>query len=547
MRKKVIAYFRMSDDEQVNSIERQRQTYKTWLKNNPADYECLGEYIERGKSGDACVTRPIQAELLTKISDKEIKPDLLWVSESSRWGRFDTNYKYKFVLPLKKAGIKLQSNQQEIDFSKPESDLLYDVSQSMSYIENYQRAERVTSGIAVLVEKKELPLHTCYGLIKDGKKLKLDNDKAEIVRKMFARYLERGSINNVVYWLNHEVKIPSPTGKKWSLATVRDLLRNPKVSGHYVYGRRRTGKIFHYDNSLLPKQRHEDEKGTSLPQKQYFIEYAPEIVEPIIDLETWGKTQLLLIEKTQPTQRLKGKKHKYTGVLRCRCGSVMRGRKRGPLVEYTCTHGNAGGCTSIVHYEVNLNNFISETLKQMTDEDAVYNVLYAQNKSTDDNEQELSELREKYARGQQRLYDLEGMLPDGFTDKLRELKKEIDIKERRSKTVLDLTKLRLAAAETARHYKEVFKDATDASELSREQIQEHFKSITVELTRVQSQTGKRKYSSINRLLIHTYMGKENTDGDNGYNVSPLDAISYLEWTVNVPLPLKFARCIPDPF
>ena len=417
----------------------------------------------------------------------------------------------------------------------------------MSYIENYQRAERVTSGIAVLVEKKELPLHTCYGLIKDGKKLKLDKEKAEIVRRMFARYLERGSINNVVYWLNHEVKIPSPTGKKWSRVTVRDLLKNPKVAGHYCYGRRRTGKIFHYDNSLLPKQRQEDEKGTSLPQKEYFIEYAPEIVEPIIDLETWGKTQLLLIEKTQPTQRLKGKKHKYTGVLRCRCGSCLRGRRRGPVVEYTCTHGAAGGCTSIVHYEVNINEFISEVLAKMTDEDAVYDALYAQNKSSDENQKELSELREKYARGQQRLYDLEGMLPDGFADKLRELKKEIDIKERRAKSILDLTKLRLTAAEVASNYKRVFKDITDASQLTREQIQEYFKTINLELSRVKTQSGKRQHSAINRLFIHTYMGKDSTDRVVGYNTSPLEEISYLAWSVNVPLPLKFSRCIPDPF
>ena len=135
-------------------------------------------------------------------------------------------------------------------------------------------------------------------------------------------------------------------------------------------------------------------------------------------------------------------------------------------------------------------------------------------------------LREKYARGQQRLYDLEGMLPDGFTDKLRELKKEIDIKERRAKSVLDLTKLRLTAAEVASNYKRVFKDITDASQLTREQIQEYFKTINLELSRVKTQSGKRQHSAINRLLIHTYMGKDTTSGVVGYSVRRR---WYLEW------------------
>ena len=51
MSRSVIAYFRMSDDDQTNSIERQRQTYHTFLKNNQDDYESLGEFVEAGKSG----------------------------------------------------------------------------------------------------------------------------------------------------------------------------------------------------------------------------------------------------------------------------------------------------------------------------------------------------------------------------------------------------------------------------------------------------------------------------------------------------------------
>ena len=547
MSRSVIAYFRMSDDDQVNSIERQRQTYHTFLKNNQDDYESLGEFVEAGKSGDACVTRPVQDELLTKIEQKELKPDVLWVSESSRWGRFDTNYKYKFILPLKKAGIKLRANQQEIDFCKPESDLLYDVSQSMSYIENHQRAERVTSGIAVLVSQKKLSLAKCYGLKKAGSKLIQEPEEAEIVKRIFTRYLERGSLNNVVHWLNNELQIPSPCGAKWSLGTVRSIIRNPKISGHYVYGRRATGKIFCYDNSLLPKKRDEDDKGKETPQQNYFMEYAPEIVEPIIDLDTWAKAQLTAVENARPRQRLKGKKHKYTGVLLCRCDKPMRGRRRGPVIEYTCTHGRAGGCTSMVHYEVNMDTLIKDVVNQLTDPEEVYNKLYEQNESGEKAIDNLAKLKEQYATGQRRLNDLEGMLPDGFVTKLRNIKKEIDMLEQKSNTVLDLTKLRLAATESARYYRAKLDEAGAKPVLTTEFIRDTFKEIKLNLERVKSVTGKRQFCSIKSISISAYMGKSYTHETTGYPAYSHNVYKTVEFNVDVPLPLHFERCTPDPW
>ena len=173
---------------------------------------------------------------------------------------------------------------------------------------------------------------------------------------------------------------------------------------------RATGKIFCYDNSLLPKKRDEDDKGKETPQQNYFMEYAPEIVEPIIDLDTWAKAQLTAVENARPRQRLKGKKHKYTGVLLCRCDKPMRGRRRGPVIEYTCTHGRAGGCTSMVHYEVNMDTLIKDVVNQLTDPEEVYNKLYEQNESGEKAIDNLAKLKEQYATGQRRLNDLEGML-----------------------------------------------------------------------------------------------------------------------------------------
>lgn len=546
----VIAYLRMSDDDQTNSIERQRSTYQTFLKNNSDKYESLGEFTEEGKSGDACVTRPIQQRLLQQIENKELTIDNLWVSEASRWGRWDTSYKMKFVLPLKRAGIKLLTNSQTIDFQKPESDLLYDVSQSMSYIENHQRAERVTSGIAVLISKKELPLPPCYGLrrAESGNNLEKDPHQCRIVELIYKKYLQTESYNATVSYLNNDLKEPSPAGKKWSLQTVREILRNPKLSGHYTYGRRQTGKIFTLEvGSVLPTKRKEDEKGQVIHRPDYVMEYTPEIIEPIIDLETWGKVQLIAVKNTRPRRIAKQSRSKYTGTIICRCGKRMRGRRRNPEVEYACQIGAAGGCTGIAHYEKKLDIWMLPAIKSLTDEKSVYENLYRQNAPSEQLDAKLETLREKFRVGQNRLADLDGLLPDGFTENLREIKREIDVLTAKQHRTIDVDKLREIAAQTARTYKEILSNKSDDEILTKDFVRNYLKEIRLELTRVKSTNKTKNFTAINRLFISVYRGYDNAPVNTVRRVSPQSDIDTILLTVDVQLPPHFYRCEPHPF
>lgn len=201
----------------------------------------------------------------------------------------------------------------------------------------------------------------------------------------------------------------------------------------------------------------------------------------------------------------------------------------------------------MVHYEVNLDTLIKDVINQLTDPEEVYNKLYEQNESGEKAIDNLAKLKEQYATGQRRLNDLEGMLPDGFVTKLRNIKKEIDMLEQKSNTVLDLTKLRLAATESARYYRAKLDEAGDTPVLTADFIKDTFKQIKLNLERVKSVTGKRQFCSIKSISISAYMGKDYTPDNMVYPAYSHNVYKTVEFNVDVPLPLHFERCTPDPW
>ena len=414
-KKTIVAYFRRSTEDQENSIERQRVAFQTYIKSNQDVYECDPEiFIEDGVSGDSSVDRPIQNKLLENIQDGKIKPEELFIADSSRWGRFSTHHKARFTLPLKVAGVMIRTPSTLINFNDPTSDLLYDVHQNLSYIENHERSHRVVAGTAALVHNKQLKLQECYGLKEEDGKLVEDPEPAKVVRFIFNKFLQYGSRNKVVGLLNNVEKIPSPANKTWTIQTVISILKNSKYSGHYVYGVRSMGKIHSMDGSTIPKQRKEIDKGKVTKNENYFSEYAPELVEPIIDLPTWGAVQLLLVRTARPKGR--AKKKRYSGIFRCSCGCAMRGRTRNGTTVYACKTGRASGCSGAEFLETEIEDSLREFISVVESDNAVddlYHQHIQETATAEENKTELIKLLSQYQTAQKRLSDLDCLLPDG--------------------------------------------------------------------------------------------------------------------------------------
>jgi len=509
--KKIAAYYRRSTTDQENSIDRQRLAFKTFLKNSGEYQEDAEEFIEDGISGDSSVNRPVQGRLLQNIESDKLDIDELFVASTDRWGRFSTAYKAQFTLPLKRKSVALRTPTSVIDFNKPTDDLLYDLHCNLAYIDNHERSAKVTSGIASKALKKTLKLATCYGLRREGERLVIDEAKAEVVRLIYNKYLETGSKNKVTEFLNNELQVLSPAGKeKWNIKTVSQILTNPKLSGHFVFGRKSKGKLHSFDGTALPQQRQEDLKGKERRNDKFICTFTPDLIEPVIDLATYGQVQAKLIENTKPKQQPENRRHKFAGLLKCSCGRNMWAKRRGNHRVYVCPKGKIGGCCGGEFREHLIITAVLEAVKNnligADAENRIRKILQEQNSINSEDLLRLHDLENKYRVAGERLLDLESVLPDGFREQMRTLKVEIDTLKARisscNQTGIDTAD---EAKTLAQSYYELLSSKSDEELLQRDILEQYVTEIKLQY--VFQRSGQKIYSAIDAVTIWSSIGK----------------------------------------
>src|SRR5690606_172990 len=140
-------------------------------------------------------------------------------------------------------------------------------------------------------------------------------EQAEIVKLIYSLYThpdpdKRMGTGYIARYLNEVLKVPSATGNKWTIPTLRDLIRNPVYAGYVKWGAR-----------PLVKRR----MGASRPLKpmdEWIL--VKGLHPPLVDENTFRKAQEIMNEKAH----IRGPKRKVTnplaGLIRCGyCGRQM--------------------------------------------------------------------------------------------------------------------------------------------------------------------------------------------------------------------------------
>ena len=182
-----------------------------------------------------------------------------------------------------------------------------------------------------------------YGYIKDPNHknaLIVDEEAAEVVRDIFAKFLDGMSKNAIVQYLNeHGVLSPAAYKRErlglkyqnpgidpakrplWGAVTITTILKNRMYCGDMVQGRYRVKSYKIHVQEVVP----EDE--------WYIVENTH---EAIIDRDTFDKVQRLLLRDTR-TAPQKKQIYLFSGFLRCAdCGKAMTRSKVGGTVYYYC-------------------------------------------------------------------------------------------------------------------------------------------------------------------------------------------------------------------
>ena len=275
-RLKVAAYCRISTDheDQEQSLENQVAFYTNYVKRNPY-WKLVSVYTDRS-SGLHTKNRPGYQQLLKDCRRKKI--DLILVKSLSRFGR-DAQETIRTIRRLKAMGIGVYVELGGLNtLTTPDS--IIDMYAAFDQAESQERSDNIKFGIRQRMRSGKVLLnHSQFlGYTKgtDGV-LRVVPEEAEIVRKIFALYLQGNGVRKIKRYLE-EHGIKTVTGKsKWSTSTIDRMLSNEKYIGRLLMQKT-------YTPDFLTGKQIRNQGDLDM----YFIEDAH---EAIIDKESFEKVQ----------------------------------------------------------------------------------------------------------------------------------------------------------------------------------------------------------------------------------------------------------------
>ena len=382
-RPKIALYLRLSrDDERLgesSSIESQR----AYLNQG---WTVATEYVDDGWSG-LTFDRPQFQRMLADIEAGQI--DTVLTKDLSRLGRDQiyTAYYYQIYFPQRQVRYIAVSEGLDTAGTGTASALFpFLTAANDFYTADVSRKVRA----ALTARKREgkfIGASPPLGYQKDPDRpghLIVEEPAAEIVRHIFTRYHQTGSVTGVAKELT-EQGVPTPAQYRgggngarfpgvWNGASVRRILTNPTYAGHLTQNRRE--KV----NYKLKQYR-------NLPRDAWIT--VPNTHTPIIDQALYDQVQTQLALRSYHTKAA-GAGHLLTGLACCAdCGSPMTYLRESPTRTYMVCQGYRKGgrlklCTSHCIREDRVIEAIREELKKL-----------AQSLDTD-------QLEAEYAGGEQR-------------------------------------------------------------------------------------------------------------------------------------------------
>ena len=320
---RVAAYARVSTDstDQANSFLAQMEHYNRVIAANE-NWTMVDVYADRGVSGTSAKKRPDFQRMLADCRQGRI--DKILVKSISRFAR-NTKECLEIVRELKSIGVGVAFEEQNIDTSKVSGELLTSVfaalaqkeSESISQNMRWSYQARMKSGTF-------LPGSMAFGYRIENKKIVVDMEKAEIVRRIFREYLSGYGLLEITKRLNADSIPADDDGNRWTINAVSYILSNERYIGDSLWQ-----KKYATDDLPAKKVRNHGERG------QY---YATGTHEPIIGRKDYEAVQELRKSRAANSHGgPAGDADPMRAKLRCGgCGSSFRKREINGTIYWAC-------------------------------------------------------------------------------------------------------------------------------------------------------------------------------------------------------------------
>lgn len=314
------AYARVSrnTEDQLQSFASQLRYYNTLF--NDSSSEILVElYADEGLTGTDLEKRTDFKRMMADA--RQHKFDRIICKSVTRFAR-NTKDCLSAIRELKSLGITVYFEENKIDTMAVSGEVLITLlglsaqneSVSISKNERWSIRNRMANGTYVAYPAP-------FGYKFEGKTMKIMDERAEIVRKIYSDFLNGTSVERIAKELTEK------TDRKWSSSAVRCVLTNEKYTGDSVFQK-------NYTTDTLPFT----VKRNKGEVPMYHVSNTH---EGIISKEDYNKVQELIKLKGRHTRGKISSPRPLTKMMRCgECGSVFRKIENRDKISWECYDRN---------------------------------------------------------------------------------------------------------------------------------------------------------------------------------------------------------------
>ena len=315
---RVTYYARVSSesDEQLNSLGNQISYYEDLIKRNK-NWTFVPGYIDEGLSGISTKKRRNFNRMIKDSAEDMF--DLVITKEISRFAR-NTLDSIQFTRQLLHNGVGVFFQNDNINTLDEDSELRLSIMSSIAQDELRKLSSRVKFGHQQAIKDKVvLGNSRIFGYMKDGGKLTIDEDQAEMVRELFELYASgQYSLKQIekIFW---EKGYRNHNGNKISHTTMSNIISNPKYKGYYVGNKVRVIDMFSKKQKFLPPE-----------EWVMFKDETGDIVPAIVSEEIWDDANEVLRRRSDDVKNRQGicnHANLLTGKLYCTCCGTAYYRK----------------------------------------------------------------------------------------------------------------------------------------------------------------------------------------------------------------------------
>lgn len=481
----IAAYCRVSTDkeDQLNSLEAQKAFFSEYTQRTGDNLVRL--YADEGISGTKIKNRK---EFLRMMSDAEHGLfDMVVVKDISRFAR-NTVDLLQNIRKLKALGIETQFLTANMT-SMGNSEFVLTIFGALAQEESANTSKRVKFGKRMNAEKGRVP-NIVYGYDKtigDYFHLEINKQEAEVIRQIYAWYLQEGYGAAKIANMLNEGGLKTKRNCRWSQNAVCRILTNELYTGKVINGKQEV------EDFLTGKRKEKEET-------EWLITERPDL--KIIETEEFEKAQQILHGRHAAfnmNRERQSNKYLFSTLIRCKeCGWSFRRTVRtykNTYVRWVCSGHNGKGAdrcpNAVTMDEEELTDVLQEyfnyilsqrkkVVKYVVDE---FQRVY---KAKDENleyEKELKSRLNKLTRAREKYMDMYAddlITRQELNDKIGGSRKEIEHLENELKMVAyHVTKGDQLEAVLQHTFQEI-EDITDVREMTNEQLKRLIQKIEVD-------------------------------------------------------------------